>query len=111
MSLVTPQYCELAPRVQRACTPDTYTPKLGSVCHNEGEGHFGDAIPPVGMYTTHGRVLILAVADCAVDFYVGNDGTPVELAQNLREMRFENMGITQSVSIVTRCQAHTAMGT
>lgn len=109
-----PQYCELLPGVKTGCPPATYRPEYGELWQNRGDGTFTNITAASGMKETHGKALVLAFADVEgngkIDFYIGNDGTPAELMQNLGRLRFRNIGKTSGASTGESGSAIAGMG-
>lgn len=110
----TPQLCELTPGVKSGCPPQTYQPEFGRLYRNDG-GVFRDVTKSAGFSDANGKGLVVGFADFnndgRVDFYVGNDGTPAELMENLGGLRFRNVGQESGVAFgAVAGQAIAAMG-
>jgi hypothetical protein len=109
------QYCELKPGVFSGCPPKEYEPEKGEVWRNNGPHGFELISQEIsGMKDTHGVGLVLAFIDYnddnRIDFYIGNDGTPAEMMQNLGDMKFKNEGTESGLAVGRNYRAMAAMG-
>ena len=107
------KYCELAPGVISGCPPADYEPEYTRVYRN-AKDRFVDVTIASGCNTTHGKGLVLAFCDYdsdgKQDFYLGNDGTPSDLARGLGGFRFRNVGIEAGAAFGVTGQPTAAMG-
>src|SRR5262249_34284898 len=97
-----PRFCQWKVGVQSGCAPGLYHPEFPELWQNLGGGKFRDVTAAAGLRNTNGKALCLGFCDVdgdgRVDFYIGNDGTPADLLQNLGGLRFRNTGVGSGVA-------------
>jgi hypothetical protein len=99
---LTPHTQQLCPypaldgsRLDMACGPTVYKPQIGSLYHNEGNGHFKDITQKAGLSKAHGYGLGCLFCDFNTDgkpdLYIANDLRPGDLYINMGKGRFRNI--------------------
>ena len=108
------QHCEYKPGIKTGCTPSEYLPERPRIWRNTGEGRFEEVTGTSGFDQSAGAGMVLAFHDVdgdgRPDVYLGNDGRPADLMQNLGGMRFENLGLVAGVAVTETTTSMAAMG-
>lgn len=91
-------FCGIAKPGGRAyCHPDQFPPVTYLLFHNEGHGRFRDASQESGITSFPGKGLGVAMNDYDrdgwPDIVVANDSVPEQLFHNLRNGKFEEVGL------------------
>ena len=109
------QLCGDPLRVQKfSCSPDIYTPQIGILYKNLGNGKFQDVTKAMGLDNASGRAWAVAFADYNgdgfIDFAVVNDEKPGDLFENQHGKKFINNGIVSGTGLNTNGHVHGGMG-
>jgi len=97
-----------------ACGPTTYISQVGSMYHNEGNGHFRDITQDAGLADAHGGSLGCLFCDFnndgRPDLYIANDRRLSDLYLNLGKGRFKNIGMSSGTAYNSDGQPMSGMG-
>ena len=90
------------PNGRAYCHPDQFQPVTHFLFHNEGNGRFRDVSEESGIARSPGKGLGVAMNDYDrdgwPDILVANDSFPEQLFHNLRNGKFEEVGLTASIA-------------
>lgn len=96
------KYCRAANGVQISCSPSSYPTQKGHLYRNDSGGHFTNITKEAGLEAAHGGALALSFCDYnqdgRPDFYFANDERAGDLFQNLGDLKFRNVGVTNGVA-------------
>jgi hypothetical protein len=105
--------CRTAAGERDICPPKEFGPLPDTLYVSLGDGTFYDASREAGL-RTDGKGLEVLLADLdldgRVDIYVGNDGTPKFLYQNLGNLKFDEVGLQSGTSLNDRGDPDGSMG-
>lgn len=107
-------FCSVDGRTKAYCTPEAYE---GSTCwlfRNRGDGSFEDVTVSARLFDRSSKSLGVAVFDHDndgwPDLLVANDTQPNKLYRNLRNGRFEEIGLQAGVALSEEGRARAGMG-
>jgi hypothetical protein len=107
-------FCSLDGKAKSYCTPEAYR---GSTCwlfRNRGDGSFEDVTAKSGMFDTSSKSLGVALIDFDrdgwPDLVVANDTQPNKLYRNLRNGKFEEVGVKSGLAFSEDGRARAGMG-
>lgn len=107
-------FCSLDGKAKSYCTPEAYR---GSTCwlfRNRGDGTFEDVTAKSGIFDTSSKSLGVALIDYDRDGWpdvvVANDTQPNKLYRNLRNGKFEEVGVNSGVAFSEDGRARAGMG-
>ena len=108
-------YCgQTKPGFRAYCHPDQFPPITHLLFHNEGNGRFRDVSEESGIAKSPGKGLGVAFNDYDrdgwPDLFVANDSVPQQLFHNLRNGKFEEVGIQTAVAYDEDGNAFAGMG-
>lgn len=114
-SLADQQPCYAGIRHKRVyCLPLHYAGSHCVLYHNEGNGRFRDVSVESGIAGAPGKSLGVAIADADgdgwPDLFVANDTTPGFLFHNLRNGKFEEIGLQSGLALDDDGSPHAGMG-
>jgi hypothetical protein len=105
--------CKTA-NVYHYCYPASYDPWPSKLYRNNGDGTFTDVSAPSGIANhpgkTFGAVAVDMDGDGYLDLFVSNDSVPNFLFHNLRDGRFEEIGLEAGVAYSDDGIARSGMG-
>ncbi|MCU0227765.1 MAG: CRTAC1 family protein [Bryobacterales bacterium] len=107
-------FCSLDGAAKSYCTPESYKGRSPVLYRNLGGGKFQDVTKSAGVYDESSKGLGVTVFDYDndgwQDLFVANDTQPNKLYHNLRNGRFEDVGLTAGVAFDESGVARGAMG-
>ena len=93
---------QIKPGYRSYCHPDQFPPITHLLFHNEGHGRFRDVSEESGISRFAGKGLGVAMNDYDQDHWpdivVANDSYPEQLFHNLRNGRFEQVGVAAGLA-------------
>jgi hypothetical protein len=96
------------------CTPEAYRGQTGWLFRNRGDGTFEDVTAASGILDTSSKSLGVAMFDYDrdgwPDLLVANDTQPNKLYRNLRNGRFEEIGVRAGIAFSAEGKARAGMG-
>lgn len=106
--------CNALPGQIGYCPPLAHQSEPDSLYRNNGDGTFTDIGPQIGLSSTDGNGLGLAIADFdndhQLDIFVANDKTPCRFYHNLGVMKFEESGLAWGLAFNESGDPTAAMG-
>lgn len=110
------RYCGNRDRdIRIYCHPKYFEPLASTLYHNLGHGRFEDVSRESGIAKYAGRGMSVSFADYDHDGYsdvfVTNDNMPNFLFHNLRNGKFEEVGLSAGVALTDRGKPVSSMGT
>ncbi|MBV9398074.1 MAG: CRTAC1 family protein [Bryobacterales bacterium] len=113
----TPQadlWCSMDGTTKSYCTPESYKGTSSRLYRNIGNGQFADVTETAGLGDPNGKSLGVAAFDYDgdgwTDLFVANDTQPNKLYHNLKNGRFEEVGLAAGVAFGEDGVARAAMG-
>jgi hypothetical protein len=107
-------FCSVDGKNKSYCTPEAYR---GSTCwlfRNRGDGTFEDATARSGIFDTTSKTLGVALIDYDrdgwPDILTANDTQPNKLYRNMRDGRFEEIGVRAGIAFSDDGRARAGMG-
>jgi enediyne biosynthesis protein E4 len=106
--------CSLDGKQKSYCTPEAYRGATSWLFRNLGNGKFKDVTPEAGVFDTSSKSLGVTLLDFDndgwPDIFVANDTQPNKLYQNLRNGRFQEVGVRAGVAFSEDGKARAGMG-
>ena len=113
----TPQgdlWCSMDGSTKSYCTPESYKGNSSKLYRNLGDGKFADVTEQAGLADPNGKSLGVATFDYDgdgwTDLFVANDTQPNKLYHNLKNGRFQEVGLAAGVAFGEDGVARAAMG-
>ncbi len=107
-------FCSLDGSSKSYCTPESYKGRSPVLYRNLGGGKFQDVTKAAGLHDETSKGLGVAVFDFDndgwADIFVANDTQPNKLYRNLKNGKFEDLGLTAGVAFDEGGVARGAMG-
>lgn len=107
-------FCSLDGSAKSYCTPESYKGRSSVLYRNLGGGKFQDVTKAAGLYDETSKALGVAVFDFDndgwPDLFVANDTQPNKLYRNLKNGKFEDVGLSAGVAFDESGVARGAMG-
>ncbi len=102
------------PGFRAYCHPDQFSPASHLLFHNDGHGHFHDVSEESGIAKSTGKGLGVAFNDYDrdgwPDILVANDSVAQQLFHNLKNGKFEEVGVTSGIAFDEDGNAFSGMG-
>jgi enediyne biosynthesis protein E4 len=106
--------CSIDGKQKSYCTPEAYRGATSWLFRNLGNGKFQDVTPDAGIFDTSSKSLGVALLDFDndgwPDIFVANDTQPNKLYQNLRNGKFQEIGVRAGVAFSEDGKARAGMG-
>jgi len=106
--------CSLDGKHKSYCTPETYRGETCWLFHNRGDGTFEDVTATSGIFDTSSKSLGVAMLDANgdgwPDIVVANDTQPNKVHRNLRNGKFQEVGVESGLAFSTDGKARAGMG-
>ena len=106
--------CSLDGKSKSYCTPEAYRGTTCWLFRNLGNGTFKDITAECGIFDTSSKSLGVAMLDFDndgwPDIFVANDTQPNKLYQNLRNGKFQEVGVRAGVAFSEDGKARAGMG-
>lgn len=107
-------FCTLDGKTKSYCTPERYPGVASHLYRSRGDGTFEDVTKQAGVWNENQKALGVAPwdfdGDGWTDFIVTNDTAPNNLYRNLRNGRFQDVGVETGVAVDEAGRARGAMG-
>ncbi len=107
-------WCSMDGSTKSYCTPESYKGTQSKLYRNLGGGKFADATEQAGLGDPSSKSLAVAAfdydADGFIDLFVANDTQPNKLYHNLKNGRFQEVGLAAGVAFGEDGVARAAMG-
>ena len=107
-------WCSMDGSTKSYCTPESYKGNSARLYRNLGGGKFADVTEQAGLADPDGKSLGVATFDYDgdgwTDLFVANDTQPNKLYHNLKNGRFEELGLAAGVAFGEDGVARAAMG-
>jgi enediyne biosynthesis protein E4 len=107
-------YCSMDGLTKSYCTPESYQGTSSKLYRNLGSGKFADATEQAGLADPTAKSLGVATfdydGDGFTDLFVANDTQPNKLYHNLKNGRFQEVGLSAGVAFGEDGVARGAMG-
>lgn len=106
--------CSLDGKHKSYCTPEAYRGETCWLFHNRGDGTFEDVTATSGIFDTSSKSLGVAMLDFNgdgwPDIVVANDTQPNKLHRNLKNGKFQEVGVESGLAFSTDGKARAGMG-
>ncbi|HYP09441.1 MAG TPA: CRTAC1 family protein [Bryobacteraceae bacterium] len=106
--------CSMDGKQKSYCTPEAYRGATSWLFRNLGNGKFKDVTAECGIFDTSSKSLGVALLDFDndgwPDIFVANDTQPNKLYQNLRNGKFQEVGVRAGVAFSEDGKARAGMG-
>jgi hypothetical protein len=110
----TDVHCSLNGKTKSYCTPEAYRGATCWLYKNLGNGKFQDVTPSSGVFDASSKSLGVTTFDYDnddwPDLFVANDTQPNKLYRNLRNGKFEEVGVRAGVAFSEDGKARAGMG-
>jgi enediyne biosynthesis protein E4 len=107
-------FCSLDGVHKSYCTPEAYRGETCWLFRNRGDGTFEDVTASSGIFDTSSKSLGVAMFDYDQDGWpdllVANDTQPNKLYHNLRNGKFEDVGVQVGIAFSSEGKARAGMG-
>jgi hypothetical protein len=107
-------YCTVDGKQKSYCTPEAYRGATCWLFHNLGDGRFEDVTATSGIFDTSSKSLGVTMLDYDgdgwPDLFVANDTQPNKLYRNLRNGKFQEIGVRAGVAFSEDGKARAGMG-
>ena len=107
-------YCSMDGSTKSYCTPESYKGTSSKLFRNSGGGKFVDVTDQAGLGDPNSKSLGVATfdydGDGFIDLFVANDTQPNKLYHNLKDKRFQEVGLASGVAFGEDGVARAAMG-
>jgi enediyne biosynthesis protein E4 len=106
--------CSIDGKQKAYCTPEAYRGSTSWLFRNLGNGKFEDVTAEAGIFDTSSKSLGVTLLDFDddgwPDIFVANDTQPNKLYQNLRNGKFQEVGVRAGVAFSEDGKARAGMG-
>lgn len=107
-------FCSLDGSHKSYCTPEAYRGETCWLFHNRGDGTFEDVTAASGIFDVSSKSLGVAMLDYDrdgwPDLIVANDTQPNKLYRNLRNGKFQDVGVEAGIAFSSDGKARAGMG-
>jgi enediyne biosynthesis protein E4 len=107
-------FCSVDGKQKSYCTPEAYRGATCWLFRNLGGGKFEDVTAKSGLFDTSSKSLGVTMLDYdgdgAPDLFIANDTQPNKLYRNLRNGRFQEIGVRAGVAFSDDGKARAGMG-